>query len=420
MSTLTTVSLIIAAAALFGWLSSRVLRLPITIGTMLLTVASSIVLMLLSQRFPGIHSEAVVLVERIKFEDLILHGVLGLLLFAGAFLLDLKYLAKEKLTVGLLSVVGTLLSTGCIAAVMHAVLPLLGMPVPWLECLFFGALISPTDPIAVLEMLHRVGVAKNIQAQLAGESLFNDGVGAVLFLAVLDASRGATPSVWMVGSLLIVKSCGGLVLGIGLAWVASELMKRVESFQVEVLMTLALALGGYALGEVLKVSPPLEAVAAGLALRHFNAQHYHAEISHESLDRFWSTVDEVQNAILFVLLGLEVLVIPFSRGTFLSGGLAIVSVTAIRAGVVAAMLMLVRWLQKGHESSFLTMTWGGLRGGLSIALALSIPESSGRGWILATTYIVVVFSVVVQGGTLDLFLQRVGRRGKKRGVVKVA
>jgi CPA1 family monovalent cation:H+ antiporter len=410
MSTLATVSLIVTAAALFGWFSSRVLRLPITIGTMLLTVIASIALMLLSHRIPGIHSGAVVLVERVKFEDLILHGVLGLLLFAGAFLLDLEYLVKEKLTVGLLSVVGTLLSTGCIAAVMHATLPLLGMPTTWLECLFFGALISPTDPIAVLEMLHRVGVAKNIQAQLAGESLFNDGVGAVLFLAVLDASRGASPSIGHVGWLLVVKSCGGLALGVALAWFASELMRRVEAFQIEVLMTLALALGGYALGEVLKVSSPLEAVAAGLALRHFNLQHHHADISHASLDRFWGTVDEVQNAILFVLLGLEVLVIPFSRGTFLSGGVAIVSVTLVRAAVVALVLSLVRWLQRGHESSFVTLTWGGLRGGLSIALALSVPESQGRGWILASTYIVVVFSIVIQGGTLDLFLARIGLR----------
>jgi CPA1 family monovalent cation:H+ antiporter len=410
MSTLATVSLIVTAAALFGWFSSRVLRLPITIGTMLLTVISSIALMLLSHRIPGIHSGAVVLVERVKFEDLILHGVLGLLLFAGAFLLDLEYLVKEKLTVGLLSVVGTLLSTGCLAAVMHLVLPLLGMPTTWLECLFFGALISPTDPIAVLEMLHRVGVAKNIQAQLAGESLFNDGVGAVLFLAVLDASRGASPSILHVSWMLLVKSCGGLALGVALAWVASELMKRVESFQIEVLTTLALALGGYALGEVLKVSSPLEAVAAGLSLRHFNLQHHHADISHVSLDRFWGTVDEVQNAILFVLLGLEVLVIPFSRGTFVSGAVAIVSVTLVRAAVVALVLCLVRWLQRGHESSFVTLTWGGLRGGLSIALALSVPESQGRGWILASTYIVVVFSIVIQGGTLDLFLERVGLR----------
>jgi CPA1 family monovalent cation:H+ antiporter len=406
MSTLAIVSLVITAAALFGWFSSRVLRLPITIGTMLLTVVSSVSLMFLSRVLPEIHAWAVVLVRRVDFEQLILHGLLGLLLFAGAFLLDLAYLSKEKLSVGLLSVIGTLLATGGLALLMHALLAVAGAPAPWLECLFFGTLISPTDPIAVLEMLHRVGVAKNIQAQLAGESLFNDGVGAVLFLAVLDAARGAAPTLGHLGVMLVVKACGGLLLGVALAWGTSEMMRRVEAYQIEILLTLALALGGYCVAETLRVSAPLEAVAAGLALRRFNMNHVHAEISHESLDRFWKVIDEVQNAVLFVLLGLEVLVIHFSTATFVTGGIAIVCVTAIRAATVALVLLMVRWLQRGHESSFVTLTWGGLRGGLSIALALSVPEGNGRGWILATTYIVVVFSIVVQGGTLDLFLKR--------------
>jgi CPA1 family monovalent cation:H+ antiporter len=218
MSTLALVSVIITAAALFGWLSIRVCRLPITIGTMLLTVISSVLMIALGHAFPGSHAWAVSMVGRIRFEDLILHGMLGLLLFAGAFLLDLLYLSQEKLAVGLLSVIGTLLSTAALAAVMHWSLPLFGIAAPWIECLFFGTLISPTDPIAVLEMLHRVGVAKNIQAQLAGESLFNDGIGAVLFLAVLATSRGEPPSVAHVGLLLLLKSGGGLLLGIGLAW----------------------------------------------------------------------------------------------------------------------------------------------------------------------------------------------------------
>jgi CPA1 family monovalent cation:H+ antiporter len=412
MSTLAILSVIVTAAALFGWFSWRVLRLPITIGTMLLTVAASLVLIFLSHTIPGVHQWAVVIVERLQFQNLILHGLLSLLLFAGAFLLELEYLAQEKLAVGLLSVIGTLLSTAGLASLMHWLLPIIGMPVSWLECLFFGALISPTDPIAVLEMLHRVGVAKNIQAQLAGESLFNDGVGAVLFLAVLDASRGATPTIAHVSALLLVKSCGGLALGVLLAFAASELMARVEAYQIEVLLTLSLALGGYALAELLHISAPLEAVAAGLALRHFNQRHSHTAISHASLDSFWRVVDEAQNSILFVLLGLEVLVIPFSRFTFASGALAIVGVTLIRAAVVATVLLAVRLLQRNHETSFLTMIWGGLRGGLSIALALSVPEGYGRNWILATTYIVVVFSIVIQGGTLDLFLKRFNKQSQ--------
>jgi CPA1 family monovalent cation:H+ antiporter len=193
-----------------------------------------------------------------------------------------------------------------------------------------------------------------------------------------------------------------------LAWVASELMRRVEAYQIEILLTLSLALGGYALAETLRVSAPLEAVAAGLALRRFNMNHAHVKISHESLDRFWRVFDEVQNAILFVLLGFEVLIIPFTKTSFESGGIAIVSVLVVRVLVVAFVLGLVRLLQRKHKSSLLTLSWGGLRGGLSIALALSVPDIHNRSWILATTYLVIICSVVLQGGTLDLFLKRVG------------
>jgi CPA1 family monovalent cation:H+ antiporter len=409
MSTLALVSIIVTAAAFFGWMSVRVCRLPITIGTMLLTVISSVMMMVLGHAFPGLHAWAVSLVGRIRFEDLILHGVLGLLLFAGAFLLDLVYLSREKLSVALLSVIGTLLSTAALAVVMRWTLPLLGIAAPWIECLLFGTLISPTDPIAVLEMLHRVGVPLNIQAQLAGESLFNDGIGAVLFLAVLAASTGQVPSFGHIGALLLVKSGGGLLLGMVLAWVASELMRRVNAYQIEILLTLSLALGGYALAEALRLSAPLEAVAAGLALRRFNMNHAQNEISHESINRFWRVIDEIQNAILFVLLGFEVLVIPFTRSSFESGGLAIVAVLVVRFLVVALVLNLVRLLQRGHESSLLTLSWGGLRGGLSIALALSIPNFQSRTWILATTYLVVVFSLLLQGGTLNTLLKRFGR-----------
>jgi CPA1 family monovalent cation:H+ antiporter len=292
---------------------------------------------------------------------------------------------------------------------MHTSLPFFGIAAPWIECLFFGALISPTDPVAVLEMLHRVGVPKNIQAQLAGESLFNDGIGAVLFLAVLEASRGQAPSFGHIGLLLLVKSGGGLLLGTALAWVASECMRRVDAYQIEILMTLSLALGGYALAETFRLSAPLEAVAAGLSLRQFNLNHPHVEFAHDSVDTFWRVIDEIQNAILFVLLGFEVLVIPFTRHTFQSGGLAIASVIAVRIIVVMLVLRLVQLLQPGHKSSLLTLSWGGLRGGLSIALALSVPALHSHTWILATTYLVVVFSVVFQGGTLDLFLQRIRR-----------
>lgn len=410
MSTLALFSVIVTAAALFGWLSVRVLRLPVTIGTMLLTVACSVSLLLGSKVVPGLNGWAVHVVQRIQFGDLVLHGMLSLLLFAGSFLLDLIDLAREKLAVSLLAIFGTVLSMAAVAAVMHAALPLLGITTPWVECLFFGALISPTDPVAVLEMLHRVGVSRSIRAQLAGESLFNDGIGAVLFLAVLAASQGHAPSLKTIAALLLLKSGGGLLLGVALAWIASHLMRRVQAYNIDILLTLSVALGGYALAEILHVSGPLEAVAAGLALRQFGRRHTNGEIAHQSIDRFWTAIDEIQNSILFVLLGIEILGIAFPPRTFASGAVAIVSVIAVRLIVVAVVVRFVRAVQPAHQSSIVTLGWGGLRGGLSIALALSVPAAPNRGWILATTYLVVVFSIVIQGGTLDLFLRASGDR----------
>ncbi|ADW70668.1 cation:proton antiporter [Granulicella tundricola] len=415
MSRLELFSILVTTAALFGWASRRWLKLPLTIGTMVLTVAAALGLLGLDQiipahLIPGLHPWALHLLGEIDFENLILHGMLGLLLFAGAFLLDLEALAKEKLAVALLSLPGTLLSFLATAALMHWLLPLLGMQAPWLPCLFFGALISPTDPIAVLEMLGRAGVSRNLKAQLAGESLFNDGVGAVLFIALLEVSRGTIASPIHFILLQVFKAAAGLALGVLASWFSSWMMSQVDAYQVEILFTISLAVGTYALAERLHVSAPLTAVAAGIALRHFNLRHHHDDISHTRLDRFWEVIDEVQNAILFVLLGLEILAIPFTRLSLESGLVAIVSVSVVRFAVVAAILMLLRLLQPSHQSSIRTLTWGGLRGGLALALALAVPAHQGRAWILVATYSLILFSIVFQGGSMDVILGRVARK----------
>ncbi len=404
MSKLELVSLLVSVAALFGWMSKRWLRLPITIGTMLLTVCTSLGLLGLRQFVPEVHERATAMVGQIDFENLILHGMLSLLLFAGSFLLDLRALAREKLAVALLALPGTLLSTLATALLMWWVLPLVGLRVTPLHALFFGALMSPTDPIAVLEMLRRVGVPVNVQAQLAGESLFNDGIGAVFFLVLLDISRGAHPTAMDLTAQLVLKAGGGLALGVAMALLTSRMMRLADAYQVEILLSLALALGVYAVADRLHLSAPLAAVAAGIALRRFNLNYSRGEIAHESIDHFWEVIDEVQNAVLFVLLGLELLVIPFGPMSLRSGGVAIVVAVVVRALVVVAMIGLLRLLQPGHASSISTLTLGGLRGGLSLALALSIPAGEGRNWILVATYSVVLFSILVQGGMLDILL----------------
>lgn len=400
------IAVVVALAAVFSLISSRWLRLPTAIGTMLLTLLLSVGLVLTAQAFPGIHAWAINSLLRIDYERFILHGLLSLLLFAGAFLLDLTYLAREKLAVGILAGLGTILSAAIVGFGMYFAAPLLGFHPSLLESLLFGALISPTDPIAVLEMLRRVAAPPYLQAQLAGESLFNDGVGAVLFLTLLGiAESNQIPSIGHVTWVLLLNTGGGLLLGVVLALIVSRIMCLVCGYQIDILLTLSLALGGYAIADHLHLSAPLEAVAAGLVLRWSNSRHS-ANISHDEIEHFWMAIDEVQNSILFVLMGCEFLAVPFARSALFIGALAIALVNGARFLVTGALLSLVQLFQRGHRSSLIVLVWGGLRGGLSIALALSVPERFGRNWILAATYIVVVFSIVIQGGTMDLFLKR--------------
>lgn len=404
MSTLALISVLVTTAALFGWISARILRVPQTLGSMGLTVSVSVLLMVFANFVPHLHALALIMVGQIHLSALILHGMLGLLLFAGACLLDLPALRGEWFPVAMLALIATPLSTAGVAGIVFFCAPLLGIHPGVIECLLFGALIAPTDPIAVLEMLGRSGVAKEIEAQLAGESLFNDGIGAVLFLTLLGISHGTTPTFVHIATRLVLESGGGLLLGTALAFLASHMMRRVDPYQVEILITLALALGGYSLALTLHLSAPLEAVAAGLMVRQFDEWHQLRNISFKNLRSFWTLTDEVQNALLFVLLGLEVLAIPFTRPTFLLGAVAVLAVILVRWASVAGVLRLTRLFRPRLQSSLLTLTWGGLRGGLSIALALSIPQASGSAWILPATYVVVVFSVLAQGGTLQPML----------------
>jgi CPA1 family monovalent cation:H+ antiporter len=406
VSTLEILSTLFAVAALFGGISARWLRLPITVGAMLLTVLASAALMAASGFLPGVHEWAGALVREIDFGPLVLNGMLPLLLFAGAFLLDLEHLAREKFAVSLLAIVGTLASFLLVAALLALCS---GGRLPWMQCLLFGAIVSPTDPIAVLEMLRRVGAPKAIQAQLAGESLFNDGVGAVIFLTLLAIAQRQSAAPWQTAALAVVEAVGGVALGVVAALLASWLMRRVDSYQVDILFTLALAAGGYALAGRLHVSGPLEAVAAGITLRYYNTLRPEGRIAHRQIDRFWEVIDEIQNSILFVLLGLEAIAISLDAQTARLGLTAIVLVNAVRFAVVFLLLKFIRIFVRGHQSSVLIQGWGGLRGGLSIALALSAPVALGRSWIVGATYIVVVFSIVVQGASMKWMLRRMNR-----------
>lgn len=398
MTTLEIISILVAIAAVFGWISVRWLKLPITVGTMLLTVIVSLALTGVGGIHPPLHSFVEQLVRHIDLQAVIMQGMLPLLLFAGSFLLDLDQLAREKVAVSIFAIAGTIFSIYLVAGLMWLIA---GTHSTWVECVIFGALISPTDPIAVLEMLRRTGVPQAIRAQLAGESLFNDGIGAVFFLTMVEVARGHAPGPLQVTAMLFFKAGCGIGIGIGAAWLTSQLMRRVVAYQVDILLSLSLALGGYVLAEIAGVSGPLEAVAAGIALRQFNRSFHGESIARADVDAFWKVVDEVQNSLLFVLLGLEIVAVPLSLQTARSGGAAILSVTAVRFVLVLLLLWVVRRFKIGHRSSVAILTWGGLRGGLSIALALSVPQDLGRSWMVGATYLVIVFSIIIQGGSMD-------------------
>src|SRR5215469_1732405 len=407
MHTLEIAAVLVATAALFGLISVRALKLPITIGTMLLTVAASLILADVGRFAPSLHDWAVQLSSRIDFQGLILRGMLPLLLFAAAFLLDLEQLAREKLPVALLSVPGTVISFLAVGALMKL---LTAGHAPWTECLIFGAVISPTDPIAVLEMLRRVGISKSIESQLAGESLFNDGIGAVLFLTMVEIASGHAPTAGQVAGLLLLEAGGAVLLGIAGAWLISQAMCRVDSYLIDILLTLTLALGGYVLAGLIDVSPPLEAVVAGFALRYFNRRKPKGRIADERVDEFWTLIDEVQNSLLFLLLGLEVMAVTLNSATVRAGAASILSVNIVRLAIIAACAFIERLVGRERMRSIFTMTWGGLRGGLSIALALSVPAALGRSWIFGATYLTVAFSILVQGGSLHLVMSRRNKR----------
>jgi CPA1 family monovalent cation:H+ antiporter len=407
MTTFALLSALVSIAALFSFLSYRFLRLPSVVGVMVLSLCFSLLLIVLSHPFPELHQAAESIVARIDFTQVVLHGMLAFLLFAGSLHLDLTQLAKEKLPVTTLAVFGTVLSTFLVAFLLKWILRLFGLPADTMSCLLFGALISPTDPIAVLEMLRRVGAPGNLETQLSGESLFNDGIGAVLFLTLLEATeRGTFPPAGQFALTFLFKAGGGIALGLLLGYLVYRLLLLVDSYPVEVLLTLALAMGGYALADVLDFSAPLEAVAAGL-LVNGRARHLAmSEVTRDNVDKFWELIDGILNVNLFLLLGLELLVTPWNSRYIYAALATIPAVLFARWCSVGATMGLMRWARKHVRGTIAVLTWGGLRGGLSVALALSLKQGPTHDLLLAITYVVVVFSIIGQGLTMPRLLRR--------------
>ena len=406
-------ALLLVVAAAFAYVNHRFLRMPPAIGLMVLGLVASLALVGLAQFGVRPVLDFAALVNRLDFSAIVMQVMLGFLLFAGAIHVDARRLGRLRWPVGVLALVGTPLSTALVAGAMFGLLPLVGLPTPFIYCLLFGALISPTDPVAVLSILTKANISKSLETKIVGESLFNDGVGVVLFVVTLEVAQLGPQEFTLTHALSVFarETLGGLALGTGLGLGTAWLLRTIDNYQVEVLMTLALVAGGTALATSLHTSGPLAMVMAGLLVGHFG--RVGGAMSDESrayVDKFWELIDEVLNALLFVLMGLEVLVLHIPKRTGLAGLAAIAVVLGARWVAVRVPLVLLRLVPSFRPSDHgvAVLTWGGLRGGLAVALALSLPAAMPRELLVGITYVVVTFSIIVQGLTIGPLVRWLG------------
>jgi len=400
-------AILITISAVFSYINHRTIRLPNTIGVMLIALLGSLVLILLGPLSLGLKESTRQLLNSIDFDETLLHGMLSFLLFAGALHIDLSDLYQQRRIISLLATVGVVGSTFIIGAAAWWILGLLGVELSFIFCLLFGSLISPTDPIAVLSILKKAGVPKSLEVKISGESLFNDGVAVVVFLVLLKLATGSEPvSVWTVSRLFAVEAVGGIAYGLVIGAVSFWMLKSVDNYQVEILITLALVVGGYALADWLHISGPIAVVVAGLLIGNHGRMLAMSDTTREHLDTFWELVDEVLNAVLFVLIGLEVMVLSFSKAYFMAGVLFIPIVVFSRFISVGIPVAALRPFRSFSPHVVKILTWGGLRGGISVALALSLPGGTERDAILFMTYSIVVFSIVFQGLTIGTLVKR--------------
>ena len=389
----------LSITALLAYVNHRFVGLPTTIGVMVISILLSIVAIFLGfLGFDQLIDYEVSLLNQLDFTEVLLDGMLSMLLFAGALHVNIADLKRYKLPIGVLAGIGTIVSAALIAIALYFMLPLFGFDLPFIWCLLFGALISPTDPIAVMGILASAGAPKSIETVIAGESLFNDGLGVVIFVLLLGIlSSGDIPTANYIAHTFAVEAGGGIIFGLILGAILYYLLKSIDSYQEEVLLTLAGVLGGYALASHWHLSGPLAMVMMGLMVGNHGRELAMSDKTRHYIDLFWELIDEILNAILFVLIGLEVVVIAYSGNLFIAGGLTIVIALLARFIVVGMTTKTLSRQLNLPKGAWKVLTWGGLRGGISVALVLQLPTGSERDILLALTYAVVVFSILVQG-----------------------
>jgi len=406
-------AILIVLAATLGYLNHRLLRLPPTIGLTIMGALASLIVIGLDRLLPSslIGERTLAFLAGIDFQATLMDGMLSFLLFAGALHVDWGDMRRGRWPILVLSTLGVVLSTAIVGTGFYLLTHAFGLGLPLLWCMVFGALISPTDPVAVMGVLQRTTVSPTLKATVAGESLFNDGVGVVIVTILLAAALGTEPfSAGRAAHLFVVEAGGGLLLGLAVGWLAYRAMRSIDEYKTEVLITLAAVMGGYSLASALHVSGPIAMAVAGLLIGNHGVAYAMSDTTRDYVVKFWGLIDEVLNAVLFLLIGLEVVLITPDPALVALGLLAIVLAIAARGLSVLLPLAVMRPLLDLGPLAYATLIWGGLRGGISIALVLSLPEGPARSTLLAATYAIVLFSVIVQGGTIERLLRRVQRR----------
>lgn len=409
MFLLATLAILITLTAIFAFINQKYIGLPTTIGVMVVALGASALLIVLGALGVGdLTADARQMLSEIDFSTTLLKGMLSFLLFAGALHVDLNDLSKQGGLIATLATVGIVVSTALVGWLTYTLAGWAGLDLPFMYCLLFGALISPTDPIAVLALLKSAGVPKSLEVKVTGESLFNDGVGVVIFLILLELATGhAEVTAGSVSMLFLQEAVGGALFGLGIGYVAFLMLRGVEDYQTEILITLAVVTGGYTLANTLHLSGPIAIVVAGLLIGNQGRMLAMSPSTREHLDTFWELVDELMNAVLFVLIGLELLILPFNPTILWFAAASIVVVLVSRFVSVASVVTLLRTKREFTQGAIRVLTWAGLRGGISVALALAIPDGPERDIILQATYAVVLFSIIVQGLTITRLVRRV-------------
>jgi len=406
-------AILIVLAALFAYFNHRVLKLPTAVGLTVTGLIASLAVIGIDQIVPQstVAEDITRFINELDFHSTLMDGMLSFLLFAGALHVDLGHMAKGKWPILILSTIGVVISTLIVGGAIYCAAALLGLTLPLIWALVFGALISPTDPVSVMGVLQRANVSPTLEATVAGESLFNDGVGVVVFAILLSAAISGEPlSLSTAATMFAMEAGGGILIGLAVGYVAFRMMRSIDEYKTEVLLSIAVVMGGYALAHALHVSGPVAMAVAGLLIGNHGVTYAMSDLTRDYLHKFWAIIDDILNTVLFLLIGLEVVAISSEPAALALGLIAIPVALAARAIAVGLPLKAMQPILHLGPLAPVTLVWGGLRGGISVALALGLANGPERSLILTATYIVVLFSVIVQGGTIEKVLGIVRRK----------